>query len=664
MLISYKKPKGRFFIVGKPGGSPAVTRHISINVSGGLGTLYIDGNAVTLDADNTWEADIPDGTQITMQMSVDSDHEMCCWYDPNGVIPEWQDDYGWCYTNPATITVSGDYVINTQIDTYYNLTVVADPTKYTLKVNDTVYSTDYHGRKLGGNCEQLVCIPETGYQFNGWGTTTVDAGGWWCYPFDEVITPDVTAVGVQYNISIQSSDNNYGYIEVDGVSGDYTATLNAGTQLSLRAVPNNITGDGREVEFSEWAGNNYDFDNPTTYTVSGDDTITANFHIERYIYVTVDSSKYTIFREEFQTMTQDFTDAVISGGCKEYEVIPETGYQFDGWLIDGVLDSDTSNPRYFCDEGYDYTVEPSVSAATPAQPNDEIWYTSTDGQVVTPFSVDFGTGITVTSNTYADGKGVIKLSGNATTIGNNAFNSCTTLETINIPSSVTSIGNQSFRSCSGLTTIDIPNSVTSIGSQTFQDCIGLTSITIGSGLTAIGGYDFSGCTGLISVNIPNTITEIGRQAFHNCTSLTSITFGTGLTNMVYGCFEGCTGLTTIDIPDNVTFIGHYAFSGCIGLTSVTIPDNVTSIGNYVFSSCSGLTSVTIGSGITSIGDSAFSGNSGLTSVTCEATTPPSLGTSAFRNTNDCPIYVPAESVTAYQGASRWSSYSSRIQAIP
>ena len=199
MLISYKKPKGRFFIVGKPGGS-AVTRHISINVNNGLGTLYIDGNAVTLDANNTWETDISDGTQITMEMSVDSDHHMCCWNDLNGNIPEWQDDYGTHYGSTATITVSGDYAIGTQIDTYYNLTVVADPTKYTLKVNDTVYNTDYHGRKLGGNCDQLVCIPETGYQFNGWGTTTVDGDGWWCYPSDEVITPDVTTVGVQYNI--------------------------------------------------------------------------------------------------------------------------------------------------------------------------------------------------------------------------------------------------------------------------------------------------------------------------------------------------------------------------------------------------------------------------------------------------------------------------------
>lgn len=616
MLISYKKPKGRFFIVGKPGGSPAVMRHISINVSGGLGTLSIDGTAVTLDADNTWETDIPNGTQITMEMSVDSDHRMCCWNDLNGNIPEWQDDYGTHYGSTATITVSGDYAIGTQIDTYYNLTVVVDPTKYTIKVYDTVYTTDYHGRNTSGNCDKLACIPNSGYQFNGWGTTTVDGDGYWCYPSDEVITPDVTAVGAQYNISIQSSDNNYGYVEVDGVSGDYTATLNAGTQLSLRAVPNNITGDGREVVFSEWAGNNYDFDNPTTYTVSGDDTITANFHIEHYIQVTVDSSKYTIFREEFQTMTQDFTDAVISGECKEYEVIPETGYQFDGWLVDGVLDSDTSNPRYFCDEGYDYTVEPSVSAATPAQPNDEIWYTSTDGNIVTPNSANFGTNITVTSNTYADGKGVIKLSGNATTIGQDAFFNTEKLRTIDIPNSVTSLGNYAFQACSNLTNINIPNGVTSIGTNAFEKCK-IASINIPNGVTTIEGYTFYQCSDLTSVTIPSSVTTIGNTAFAE----------SGLVNLI--------------IPDSVTNINTMAFRGCKSLTTLELGANIVTIQYRAFYTCTHLTSITI-----------------------YATTPPSpMGGQVFDGTNDCPIYVPAASVTAYQSASGWSTYSSRIQAI-
>lgn len=194
MLISYKKPKGRFFIVGKPGGSPAVTRHISINVSGGLGTLFIDGTAVTLDADNTWETDIADGTQITMRMTTDSDHNMCCWYDPNGVIPEWQGDGGWCYTNPATITVSGDYAINTQIDTYHFVSIYSDPSKYALKINGGFYNGDYYGWKTSGNCDKFECVPNVGYEFIGWTSPNVDSEGYWCYGNNEEIRPIVNYI--------------------------------------------------------------------------------------------------------------------------------------------------------------------------------------------------------------------------------------------------------------------------------------------------------------------------------------------------------------------------------------------------------------------------------------------------------------------------------------
>ena len=137
----------------------------------------------------------------------------------------------------------------------------------------------------------------------------------------------------------------------------------------------------------------------------------------------------------------------------------------------------------------------------------------------------------------------------------------------------------------------------------------------------------------------NPVTSIGEQAFFNCSSLTSVIIGS-----------------------SVTSIGYIAFGECTGLTSVIIPDSVESIGSFAFFDCTGLTSITIPNGVTSIGSQAFYGCGSLTSITIEAITPPTLGTNVFDNTNDCPIYVPAESVTAYQTATNWSAYASRIQA--
>ena len=123
-------------------------------------------------------------------------------------------------------------------------------------------------------------------------------------------------------------------------------------------------------------------------------------------------------------------------------------------------------------------------------------------------------------------------------------------------------------------------------------------------------------------------------------------------------------ITSITIPNGTTTIGNSVFSQCFSLTSVNIPDSVTSIGISAFQRCNSLTSVTIGSGVTSISGNAFNQCTGLTSVTVQATTPPILISNAFNNTNNCPIYVPSESVETYKTTGSWTIYADRIQAIP
>ena len=152
-------------------------------------------------------------------------------------------------------------------------------------------------------------------------------------------------------------------------------------------------------------------------------------------------------------------------------------------------------------------------------------------------------------------------------------------------------------------------------------------------------------------------------------SVTSAVIGDCTISIGRNAFRECASLTSVTIPNNVTNIDRNAFYICTGLTSISVPHSVTTIGNYAFSYCSSLTSCTIGSGVTSIGDAAFSGCTSLTSVTCFATTPPTLTTQTtyyrtFENTNDCPIYVPCDSVSAYKSDSRWSTYASRIEGIP
>ena len=221
-----------------------------------------------------------------------------------------------------------------------------------------------------------------------------------------------------------------------------------------------------------------------------------------------------------------------------------------------------------------------------------------------------------------------------TSIEENAFMFCNSLTSVTLPNAVTSIGSYAFAHCISLTSVSLPNSLTTIGDFAFTNATSLSTIELPLSLLGIGARAFDNC-GLVSVVIPASVMGIGINPFTYCSSLTSITVD-GPSNVFYTPNDNAlvnsqtqtlvTGLSTTIIPNTVTTIGAFAFDGCINLTSITIPNSVTYIDNLAFHYCIGLTSITV-----------------------EATTPPTLGNDVFQAIPvDIPVYVPCESLDAYQ----------------
>lgn len=136
-----------------------------------------------------------------------------------------------------------------------------------------------------------------------------------------------------------------------------------------------------------------------------------------------------------------------------------------------------------------------------------IYYTSTDGQIVTPYrdgrggtggDYTAGFGANIISNVYVDGLGIITFDDDIDKVYF-GFNECSTLRTIILPSSVTEIGVSAFDSCTSLVSVNIPANV-----------------------TTIEWLAFYGCSSLTNIEIPGLVTYIGSDSFRNCSSLTDV----------------------------------------------------------------------------------------------------------------------------------------------
>ena len=323
----------------------------------------------------------------------------------------------------------------------------------------------------------------------------------------------------------------------------------------------------------------------------------------------------------------------------------------------------------------------SVSCnVTVTHPDNIIYYTSTDGNIVKPFN-ESAFGANIISNEYNDGLGKIVFNSSVMKIGNNAFYECKTLRSMTIPESVTSIGDNAYYYCVALGNVMLSEATLTIGKRAFYRC-GNLSIKLTNKITSIGDEAFMYACG--PLQIPSSVKTIGAFAF-SFSSISKVILNEGLISIGESAFWA-SNLSEIAIPNTVTSIGSRAFGDCrlhgdinvpgsvskiesrlfasSPVVSVTINEGTTELDSWVFEGCGKLTTVNLPSTIQNMGYSTFSGCLVLANIYLRAQIPPFISispyTDIFKDSNsEVNIWVPRASVEAYK--EKWSTYKDNIK---
>ena len=178
-------------------------------------------------------------------------------------------------------------------------------------------------------------------------------------------------------------------------------------------------------------------------------------------------------------------------------------------------------------------------------PTDEIWYTTVTGRPLSDVT-SLCVGCSVISNTYEDGRGVLKFNGTMSVFNEWALYGNAELESVILPSSVVSTSYSCFRQLAYL-----------------------KSVTFAPGLVVLGDTSFHRNEVLTDILLPDTVVSIEKDALSHCYSLRSIKIPPRLEKLGQSAFLLCVNLESVVLPETMTYIGPYAFMNNRSLRSIT-----------------------------------------------------------------------------------------------
>lgn len=238
----------------------------------------------------------------------------------------------------------------------------------------------------------------------------------------------------------------------------------------------------------------------------------------------------------------------------------------------------------------------------------------------------------------------VSLPSTLTTMGQNEFIDCNSLEELVIPEGVTTIPKEFAKNATALKKLVLPSTLTTIKEGAFRSCDLSDGIVIPNGCKTIEKYAFKGSNAPKVTILATTLESVLDEAFAECKSLTEIYSASPV--LGYRMFYICPSIETV-ILENTVSIGDYAFcnpnGGTTNITTLVLPEGLTSIGTYAFTRTS-LTEVVLPSTLTTIGASAFISSKQLTKIVVLG---PKLGSNMFQDSGAVTELVLTENFVGF-----------------
>ena len=283
-------------------------------------------------------------------------------------------------------------------------------------------------------------------------------------------------------------------------------------------------------------------------------------------------------------------------------------------------------------------------------------------------------------------------------VGPRAFYNCDKLTDIVLPDGITVLPDSMMFNCKSLVQFSFPASLTYIGYRSFYQCDKIKRLELPSSLEEIGDQSFSLCTSITFVSLPSSLKKIGYRAFENCNQLGQLNIPSSVESIASQVFVGCNSLRNIEVddeniyfsskdgvlfnkektillccpsgkmgdyevPPSVTTIGEYGFYYCRLIDKISLPLSLTELRTGAFHLCTKLHTLLLPPHLSTLGEGVFNSCDALNALVCFAPQVPLAISKSFTNKNfSVPLYVPAQVMEDYQTADMWKNFQT-IQPI-